>query len=91
MTADPRAPGQAAQAADSPVGWAPDAASTAAPDNRRATPSPPRCRGRLDGARPHRTLDATTGVDGATPAALHQLWDGSLPVESWINQGWTGW
>ena len=44
------------------------------------------------GAAPPRPLDATTGVDGADPGfALHQLWDGSLPVESWINQGWTGW
>ncbi len=40
------------------------------------------------GTAPHRTLDATTGVDGTDPGfALHQLWDGSLPVESWINQG----
>ncbi|KQP18318.1 glycine betaine/L-proline ABC transporter permease ProW [Pseudorhodoferax sp. Leaf267] len=39
-------------------------------------------------------LDApATALDGADAAGFHfsQLWDGSLPVESWINQGlaWT--
>ena len=29
-------------------------------------------------------------ADADTGFALHQLWDGSLPVESWINQG-LGW
>lgn len=27
------------------------------------------------------------GLDHSTGFELHQLWDGSLPVESWINQG----
>ncbi len=42
-------------------------------------------------ATPAGALDAPAGTDGADPGfALHALWDGSLPVESWINQG-LGW
>lgn len=90
MTADaaPLQSGQAAQAADNP--WAtPDAASTAAPDNPWGdTVATPDAGDDWMGAAPTAPLDATTGVDGANPGfALHQLWDGSLPVESWINQG----
>ena len=90
MTADaaPPQPDQAAQAADNP--WAtPDAASTAAPDNPWGdTVATPDAGADWMGAAPTAPLDATTGVDGANPGfALHQLWDGSLPVESWINQG----
>ena len=89
MTADaaPPQPGQAAQAADNP--WAaPMPPAQPRLTTSRATPSPPRMPGRLDGAGPTAPLDVTTGVDGADPGfALHQLWDGSLPVESWINQG----
>ncbi|WP_256368854.1 glycine betaine/L-proline ABC transporter permease ProW [Acidovorax sp. SRB_24] len=33
-------------------------------------------------------LDAMGAADAASDGfALHQLWDGSLPIESWINQG----
>ena len=81
-------PGQAAQAADNP--WAtPDAASTAAPDNPWGdTVATPDAGDDWMGTAPTAPLDATTGVDGTDPGfALHQLWDGSLPVESWINQG----
>ena len=81
-------PGQAAQAADNP--WAtPDAASTAAPDNPWGdTVATPDAGGDWMGAAPTAPQDATTGVEGTDPGfALHQLWDGSLPVESWINQG----
>ena len=90
MTADaaPPQPDQAAQAADNP--WAtPDAASTAAPDNPWGdTVATPDAGGDWMGAAPTAPLDATTGREGADPGfALHQLWDGSLPVESWINQG----
>ena len=37
------------------------------------------------------SLDSTS-LDGSTGSGLHlsQLWDGSLPIESWINQG-LGW
>ena len=90
MTAEaaPPQPGQAAQAADNP--WAAsDATSTAAPDNPWGdTVATPDAGGDWMGATPTAPLDATTGVDGTDPGfALHQLWDGSLPVESWINQG----
>ena len=40
---------------------------------------------------PGSALDATAKMSGTGGAdngfALHQLWDGSLPIESWINQG----
>ena len=79
-------PGQSAQVAYYP--WAtPDAASTAAPDNPWGdTVATPNAGGDWMGAAPTVPLDATTGVDGTDPGfALHQLWDGSLPVESCIN------
>lgn len=90
MTAEaaPLQPGLEAQAADNP--WAtPDAASTAAPDNPWGdTVATPDAGDDWMGTAPTAPLDATTGVDGTDPGfALHQLWDGSLPVESWINQG----
>ena len=72
-----------------PVGH-PDAASTAAPDSPQGdtvatrTPGatgwgPPHVPGRDHGRRRHRPL-----------AALHQLWDGSLPVSPGSTRGWTG-
>ena len=43
---------------------------------------------------PANAADAASNVASAAGAdnsfALHQLWDGSLPIESWINQG-LGW
>ena len=69
----------------------PDAASTAAPDNPWGdTVATPDAGDDWMGAPPHPWTRPRAWTAPTLGFALHQLWDGSLPVESWINQGWTG-
>ncbi|MET1117120.1 MAG: glycine betaine/L-proline ABC transporter permease ProW [Comamonas sp.] len=90
--ADPWAtPTQGAPSASSPWDAAPDAPSTAA-DDPWAAPTPAND---ATGANAGDWLAATPGdalagtADPEQGFTLQQLWDGSLPLESWINQGLT--
>ena len=88
--------GDAASLAPSP--WdstaAPSAAATAPPDTdawgtTTAPADPSAASSWLDApANAHDALAAQADAAGQhTGFALHQLWDGSLPIEAWINQG----
>jgi len=69
---------------------APAAATTAAPDPWAASTTPSDA-GSTDWLSAPATATPGDAAGGIDPAAggfhLHQLWDGSLPVETWINDG----
>ena len=92
-TTDPWSAAPAAEAASQPVA----AAGTAAADTGSPYDAPPPPDGSDAWLSGGATTDATPASDftqaaaGATPPehglALHQLWDGTLPVQDWINHG----
>ncbi|MDR6214833.1 glycine betaine/L-proline ABC transporter permease ProW [Paracidovorax wautersii] len=88
----PAAPSPASPGWDAPAGAAPDAAAPTDPWAASTAPSDS-AGGATDwlNAAPG-GVDAATGADPSAAGGLHlsQLFDGSLPVENWINQG-LGW
>ncbi|AVO41996.1 glycine betaine/L-proline ABC transporter permease ProW [Simplicispira suum] len=85
--------GDTAPASPSPWDTAatPPAASSSAPagtdawGTAAASPDPAAASGWLDA--PHALAGQTDAAGHSTGFALHQLWDGSLPIEIWINHG----
>ncbi|MBW7834132.1 MAG: glycine betaine/L-proline ABC transporter permease ProW [Simplicispira suum] len=85
--------GDTAPASPSPWDTAatPPAASSSAPagtdawGTATASPDPAAASGWLDA--PHALAGQTDAAGHSTGFALHQLWDGSLPIEIWINHG----
>ena len=76
-------------AAASPWDASPDAASTAPEDPWAATAPSSDAAGSGGGDWLATAPDEATGGYADQGFALQQLWDGSLPLESWINQGLT--
>ena len=76
-------------AAASPWDASPDAASTAPEDPWAATAPSSDAAGSGGGDWLATAPDDATGGYADQGFALQQLWDGSLPLESWINQGLT--
>ena len=76
-------------AAASPWDASPDAASTAPEDPWAATAPSSDAGGSGGGDWLATAPDEATGGYADQGFALQQLWDGSLPLESWINQGLT--
>ena len=76
-------------AAASPWDASPDAASTAPEDPWAATAPSSDTAGSGGGDWLATAPDEATGGYADQGFALQQLWDGSLPLESWINQGLT--